>query len=79
MKYLKRFSSFLLFFTSNAIFGQEIVVIDMISQFPLEGVTIYHETKKIFTITNKDGKADLSLFTEGDFINIQFIIHIIKK
>ena len=47
MKYLKRFSSFLLFFTSYTIFGQEIVVIDMISQFPLEGVTIYHKTKNI--------------------------------
>ncbi|MAM01625.1 MAG: TonB-dependent receptor, partial [Flavobacteriaceae bacterium] len=73
MKYLKQFSSFLLFFISYSIFGQEIVVIDIISQFPLEGVAIYNKAKNISTITNKDGKADLSLFSEGDLINIQFI------
>ena len=45
MKYLKQFSSFLLFFISYSIFGQEIVVIDIISQFPLEGVAIYNKAK----------------------------------
>ena len=44
----------------------------MISQFPLEGVAIYDKAKNISTITNKDGKADLSLFSEGDLINIQY-------
>ena len=46
MKYLKPFSSFLLFFISFSVFGQEIVVVDMISQFPLEGVAIYDKAKK---------------------------------
>ena len=73
MKYLRRFNSFLLFFISYSIFGQEIVVIDMISKFPLEGVAIYNELKNVSTITNKDGKADLSIFSEGDLVNIQFI------
>ena len=73
MKYLRRFSSILLFLTAYSIFGQEITVIDMISQFPLEGVAIFDESKKIYTITNKDGKADLSLFSKGDSVNIQFI------
>ena len=47
MKYLKQFSSFLLFFISYSIFGQEIVVIDLISQFPLEGVAIYNKAKNM--------------------------------
>jgi len=72
MKFLKHFSSFFIFLCSVWAMGQEIVVIDEVSGIPLEGVALYNETKTTATLSNAEGVANLSLFSEGETVYVQF-------
>ncbi len=52
--------------------GQEIFIVDEISEFPLEGVALYNKSKTIATITNENGLANLSIFSLGEIIFVQY-------
>ena len=72
MKFLKHFSPFLIILCSVWAMGQEVVVIDEVSGLPLEGVALYNETKTTSTLSNEEGIANLSLFTDGETVYVQF-------
>jgi hemoglobin/transferrin/lactoferrin receptor protein len=52
--------------------SQEILILDGVTGFPLEGVELFNSEKTKAIITNQEGKAPLSIFSEGDSLNIQF-------
>ena len=52
--------------------SQEILILDGVTGFPLEGVALFNSEKTKAIITNQQGKAPLSVFSEGDSLNIQF-------
>ena len=71
MKFLECLSSFFLLFICFTIFGQEIVIVDNVSELPLEGVALYNESKTIGTLSNQEGVADLSIFSIGETVYVQ--------
>jgi hemoglobin/transferrin/lactoferrin receptor protein len=52
--------------------SQEILILDGVTGFPLEGVALFNSEKTKAIITDQEGKAPLSVFSEGDSLNIQF-------
>ncbi len=58
-------------FFSNVLFAQEIEVRDSETGFPLSGVLINNNDKTIYTITDENGYASLSIFEKTDIITIQ--------
>ena len=58
-------------FFSNILFAQEIEVRDSETGFPLSGVLINNNDKTIYTITDENGYASLSIFEKTDIITIQ--------
>ena len=58
-------------FFSNILFAQEIEVRDSETGFPLSGVLINNNDKTIYTITDENGYASLSIFKKTDIITIQ--------
>lgn len=72
MRYLKLLSSFIILFFSIWAKGQEIVIIDGVSRFPLEGVALFNESKTTATLSNEDGIANLSIFKEGETVYVQY-------
>ena len=58
-------------FFSNILFAQEIEVRDSETGFPLSGVLINNNDKTIYTITDENGYASLSIFEITDIITIQ--------
>lgn len=71
MKFLVRmYKSFaiLLFFISASITGQEITILDIESKEPIVNVAVYNTDKSKTSITDFDGKCDLSLFDQNERI-----------
>ncbi len=63
MKFITQHNLLVYFlFFSNILFAQEIEVIDSETGFPLSGVLINNNDKTIYTITDENGYASLSLF-----------------
>ncbi|MEL0072892.1 MAG: TonB-dependent receptor [Flavobacteriaceae bacterium] len=71
MRFLKHHSIFL-FLMPLWLLSQEILILDGVTGFPLEGVALFNSEKTKAIITNQEGKAPLSVFSEGDSLNIQF-------
>ncbi|MGB1404739.1 MAG: TonB-dependent receptor [Flavobacteriaceae bacterium] len=71
MRFLKHHSIFL-FLMPLWMLSQEILILDGVTGFPLEGVALFNSEKTKAIITNQEGKAPLSVFSEGDSLNIQF-------
>ena len=72
MKFLKRLNSFFVLFLCLSVSGQEIFIVDEESKFPLEGVALYNKSKTSAIITNQKGVADLSIFSAGEVIFVQY-------
>ncbi len=76
MKYLmmspKRLTAFFLFFL-GFVNAQEVVVIDAVTQEPLDGVNLYSQDRNRNTTTGVDGKCSLSMFSPTDIISFQFM------
>lgn len=64
----------LLFFTSSA-WSQEITVINRETGEPIFNVAIFNKDKSKSTLTNFDGKADISAFSEGEIIFFRHMSH----
>ena len=72
MKFLKRLRSFFFLLISTWVIGQDIIVINSVTEFPLEGVALYNSSKTSATLTNEDGVADLSVFSEDEIVFVQY-------
>lgn len=72
MKFLRHLSSFLILSLSILASGQEILIVDEASELPLEGVALYNKSKTNATITNENGIANLSVFTAGETVFVQY-------
>jgi hemoglobin/transferrin/lactoferrin receptor protein len=55
------------------LFGQNIQVLDIESEFPIDRVLIYNNTKTIHMYTDKNGKADISTFSNNEKIFFQHL------
>ena len=72
MKFITPYNFLLyFFFYSNILFAQEIEVRDSETGFPLSGVLINNYNKSIYTVTDENGYASLSIFEITDIITIQ--------
>ena len=72
MKFITPYNFLLyFFFYSNILFAQEIEVRDSETGFPLSGVLINNYNKSIYTVTDENGYASLSIFKKTDIITIQ--------
>lgn len=69
--------SFLLSF--SAIHAQEILILDKDSEKPLVNVAIYNISKSKNSITNFDGKADISKFSLNETLVFQHVSHLEKR
>ncbi|VAW24588.1 FIG00930387: hypothetical protein [hydrothermal vent metagenome] len=74
--------SFLCFITVS-VKAQQVKVLDRGTNFPIENVTIYNDSKDKVVYTNKKGIADLSIFKPSDIISFNhlscFEYEILKK
>ena len=72
MKFLKRLRSFFFLIIPSLVIGQDIIIVDSVSKFPLEGVALFNSAKTAASITNKQGSADLSVFSKDEIVFVQF-------
>ena len=72
MNSLKFHSFLLLLLVYTCSWGQEVLVLDGVSQFPLEGVALYNTQRTAAILTNSEGKAPLELFSTKDTLMVQF-------
>ena len=87
MKYIIQHNFLLLYFLffSNLLFAQEIEVRDSETGFPLSGVLINNNDKTIYTVTDENGYASLSIFKKTETLSIQIygyqdqIINLVEK
>ncbi|NLP57041.1 TonB-dependent siderophore receptor [Lutibacter sp. B1] len=63
----------LLFFTIIKLNAQQVKVLERGTNFPIENVTIYNDTKEKVVHTNKKGIADLSIFSANDIISFNHL------
>jgi hemoglobin/transferrin/lactoferrin receptor protein len=70
-----RHTFILFFFITVALQAQQITVLDIDTREPVVSVTIYNEDKSISTITDFDGKADISAFAKAEKIIFSEVAH----
>ena len=56
--------------------AQKVKVLERDSNFPIENVTIYNDTKSLIVYTDKDGIADLSEFNDNDVISFHHLSYV---
>ena len=62
----------LLLLAPLGLMSQEVLVLDGVSGFPLEGVALFTSDQTKATLTDENGQASLAVFSEKDFITVQF-------
>lgn len=62
-----------IFFVAFSLQAQQVKVLEVGGNFPVENVTIYNETKEVIVYTDTYGIADLSVFNESDVISFYHI------
>ncbi len=70
---MKRVLALFLIVFSGAIFGQTVTVIDDEKGFPVKGALIYSKSLNVSSVTNDQGKADLSSFSNTGTIVISHV------
>ena len=73
MRYFLIIVLLLLTITVNS---QQVKVLERDSNFPIENVTIYNDTKDKVVYTNKNGIADLSEFSDSDILAFNHLSYI---
>ena len=58
------------------LFAQEVTVIDFETRFPIENCTIYGENNPNTVSTDKNGKADVSIFADNEIISINHLSYV---
>ncbi|MCF7566898.1 TonB-dependent receptor [Sabulilitoribacter arenilitoris] len=74
-----RYTIFLIFFASNFLFAQQIKVLNKLTQEPITGVAIYNNNKTKSVITDFNGNANLSTFSDIETIYFQHLSHHLKQ
>jgi len=69
----KIFGIIILLLNSTINFSQEVTIINNLTNFPIEGVTVFNKTKKILTQTDKYGIFKLDEYIESDTIIVKHI------
>ncbi len=59
--------------------GQEIIVVNKITNSPIPSVAIYNKKKSKSTITDFDGKADISIFSKDEILIFKHVSHITRR
>ena len=72
MSYLKFHSILFLLVAPLWVMAQDVLILDGVSGFPLEGVALFNNSKTKAILTDGKGKASLEGFSVNDSINIQF-------
>ena len=72
MRFLKHLRWVFFLIIPSLIIGQDIIIVDSVSKFPLEGVALFNSAKTSAAITNKQGIADLSVFSEDEIVFVQY-------
>lgn len=75
----KLYLSFMFVFMSVISMAQKVVVVDMTTQQPIPGVTIYTGDMKNSSATNTKGEADLSQFGKKDTLYCRIVGYETKK
>ena len=70
-----RHTFILFFFITVALQAQQITVLDIDTREPIVSVTIYNEDKSVSTITDFDGRADISAFAKAEKIIFSEVAH----
>ena len=70
MRYLLKIALILL---TISVKSQQVKVLERGSNFPIENVTIYNDSKNHIVYTDKDGIADLSKFTDAEIISFNHL------
>lgn len=73
---MKKVLVFIALFYSYLLYAQEVTVIDFDTQTPIENCTIYGENNANVIYTNKEGKANLSVFAENEVISFNYLSYI---
>ena len=74
---MKKVSGFIfIFLLVSKLYGQTIQVKEIENNFPIDRVLIYNKSKNIYIYTDKNGKADISLFSNKDLLNFQHLSYI---
>ncbi len=66
----------LLTFFVNTLHSQKVKVLEYGTNFPIENVTIYNDSKRDVVYSNKNGIADLSDFKEFDIISFNHLSYV---
>lgn len=69
-------TSLLLFFLILSARAQQVVVLDEVTKQPVFNVAIYNKDRTSSTLTDFDGKADLSVFEENESIFFSHVSHL---
>ena len=72
MKFLSKLSLFFLLISPFCLLAQDILVIDAASSRPIEGAALYNHNKTKSILTDENGKASLSVFSEYELFYIQY-------
>ena len=70
---MNRFSIFFIFLFCANFYAQEITVLDYELNLPISNCTIYNESKLNVVHTDKNGKADISIFKENEILSFNHI------
>lgn len=73
---MRFFLGVIAFFACSFIFSQEVTILDMETNFPIEHCTIYGENNSKVVYTDKFGKADISVFNENEIISFYHISYV---
>ena len=73
---MRFFTLLLLFLITLSVKSQQVKVLDRETNFPINNVTIYNDTRDLVVYTNKLGIADLSAFKESDVISFNHLSYI---
>ena len=69
----------LICFSIFRVYGQKLRVLEKESQFPIDRVLVYNESKNIYRYTDKNGYVDISVFKDTDWIKLQHIAYINQR
>jgi len=73
---IKHFGFIIFLFAVFQLSGQTILIEELESEFPIDGVLIYNQSKTIRVYTNKEGKADITAFSDTDILFFQHLSYI---
>ena len=72
------FIVFFLLITSIRIYAQQVKIVNALTKEPIMGVAIYNYDKSVSVVSNKNGEASLSSFSNIETIYFKHISHFLK-